>query len=172
MAARQGFRTMFSHIAALFDLWRGRRARFAVMASLQPFNASLRQVGEENPQSLNDPYLIGFLIAAVSGLARDACPNIGSEGIGAVQLEVCGGLTGLPRAVLAERVVCLSLGEDSAFLLGCADAAAFHATLSAARGEACDVDEPGPAALEAQALWERFVERWTAGEAVRDALRS
>lgn len=161
---------MISHIAALCDLWRSRRARSAVLASLRPFNDSLRQVGETNPQSLNDPYLIGFLIASVSGLARDACPNIGSEGIGAVQLDVCGGLTGLPRSVLAERIVCLSLGEDGAFLLGCADAAAFHATLSAVQGEAYDAEEPGPAAVEAQALWERFVERWTSGEAVRDGM--
>lgn len=154
---------MIGHLAALLDLWRGRRARSAVLDALAPFGESLQRVGEADPDSLDSPYLIGFLLASVSGLAREACPDLGSEGLGAVQLDVCGALTGLPRAVLAERLVCLSLGEDGAFALGCADADEFRAALSAARREA-GASEPGPAAQAAQALWEGFIERWTSGD--------
>ncbi|SFL93082.1 hypothetical protein [Methylorubrum salsuginis] len=152
---------MVGHLSALLDLWRSRRARTAVLASLDPFGESLRRVGEADPRSLDSPYLTGFLLAVVSGLARDAAPRIGSEGLGAVQLDVCGALMGLPRALLAERLVSLGLNEDRAFALGCADAWAFHAALIAARSEGHGALEPGPAAQEAQALWERFIERWT-----------
>jgi hypothetical protein len=156
---------MTSHIAAIRDLWRTRRARIAVLAALRPFEESLRRIGREDPRSMDSPYLAGFLLAAVSGLARDACPGIGTEGVGAVQLDVCSALTGVPRTVLAERLLSLSLGEDAEFVLGCSDAVAFHAVVVAAGAEPRDAADPGPASQEAQALWERFVERWVSGRA-------
>lgn len=163
---------MISSIAALCDLWRSRHARSAVLASLRPYDEALRRMGEENPRSLDDPHLIGFLLAAVSALARDASPSIGSEGIGAVQIDVCAELTGLPRSILAERILCLSLGEDGAFLLGCAEALSFHATLNAAQAEARLPLEAGTAAHEARALWDRAVERWTSDDATRQGLHA
>jgi hypothetical protein len=154
---------MFSHIDAIRDLWRTRRARSAAIATLRPFEASLHQAGAENPQAFDSAYLIGFLIAAVSGVARNASPALSSEGIGAVQLDVCAGLTGLPQAVLAERMVSLSLGADSEFVRGCSDAADFTAAVTAAAADGGDAGSPSPAAQQAQALWERFLERWTSG---------
>jgi hypothetical protein len=154
---------MTSHIAAICDLWRTRRARIAVLAALMPFEESLRQIGREDPRSMDSPYLTGFLLAAVSGLARHACPSLGAEGVGAVQLDVCGALTGVPRTVLAERLLALSLSEDAEFFLGCSDAIAFHATMIAAGAEARITADPSSASQEAQALWEQVVERWRSG---------
>lgn len=156
---------MISHIEAIRDLWRTRRARSAVAATLRPFEDSLRQAGAGNPQSLDSPYLIGFLLASVSGLARNASPNIGTEGIGAVQLDLCAALTGLPHAVLAERLVSLSLGADAEFARGCAEAVGFTEAVTAAGADGGDAFTPSPASQQAQALWERFVERWLTGEA-------
>lgn len=150
---------MSRHFDALLDLWRTRRARSAVLASLRPFEASLQRMGQENPRAVASPYLIGFLLACVSGLARDASPSLGTEGTGAVQLEVCAALTGVPHTLLAERLVCLSLGEDAQFVMGCSDAIPFHAILTAARTEPSDPFAPDSAAEQAQALWARVLER-------------
>lgn len=154
---------MISHIEAIRDLWRTRRARSAVFVALRPFEASLQQAGEEDPQSFDSAYLIGFLLASVSGVARNASPALGTEGIGAVQLEICARLTGLPQAMLAERMVSLSLGADAEFVRGCSDAVDFTAAVTAAAVDGGDVGSPSPAAQQAQALWERFVERWRSG---------
>ncbi|NEU13472.1 hypothetical protein G3T14_15220 [Methylobacterium sp. BTF04] len=144
----------------LRDLWRSRRASVTAHAALHPFLPALGITDLARPvraatDDWSDAYLIGFLTASISLIARNTAPRLSSDGLGHVQCKVYSALTGVPGDLVAERIIRFSLGRDLVFMTGCADALTFTSALAAEAAQA-DIADAGLRS-ESISLWQLYV---------------
>ena len=108
------------------NLWRVFLARREAVQRLRPFvDRATLESGACNESRWLSPYVLGYVITAITIVARGSVAALEDEALGLVQIEAWEQLTGLDGARAGERMLGFSLGNDSGFVQGCSDGLAF-----------------------------------------------
>ena len=115
----------------MFQLWKARKGRKAVLATLAPFiEGSEVRLGRIPAAAWHDAYILGFVSMLASLEARMALEgSLGSLALGLIQAETVAMLSGEPAGLHGEEILMLSMEGDPRFLNGCNQAVVFHAAL-------------------------------------------
>jgi hypothetical protein len=113
----------------LHGLWKARRGRRLVAATVSPFVELSRQRLELRAQAWLEPYVIGFMVMLITEIARRRLDPIDSDTLALIQSETWEDITGLTANLVAEETIRLSTIRDPLFESGCRNAIVFADTL-------------------------------------------
>jgi hypothetical protein len=123
----------------MFNLWRARKAQKAAVAAIAPFLAQSRRRLDGVPDmAWLDPYMLGFIVALITLIAKRHNAALNTHALALVQADAWAELSGIKPDVLGEEVLLLSMGRDRGFESGCRNAVHFGGALygQALRAEA------------------------------------
>lgn len=115
----------------MFQLWKARRGRKSILATLAPFiEGSEARLGRIPATAWHNAYVLGFLSMLASLEARITLEgSLSSLALGLIQAETIAALSGESASFHGEEILALSMEGDPQFLSGCNQAVSFHAAL-------------------------------------------
>jgi len=112
----------------MFELLRARRGRKAAVAVITPqVDASRHRLAGIPDAIWLEPYVVGFITALITLVARQAVGSLSGTAMGLVQADAWAEITGLDAGLIGEEICLLSSMEDLEFAEGCRSASAFFA---------------------------------------------
>lgn len=113
----------------LQGLWKVRRGRRLVAATVTPLVELSRGRLDFNAQTWLKPYVVGFMVMLITEIARRRLDPIDSDTLALIQSEAWEDITGLTANLVAEETIRLSTIRDPLFESGCRNAIVFADTL-------------------------------------------
>jgi hypothetical protein len=138
---------MMGNRSTFRNLWRAFIARREAVHRLKPFvEKTVRASFEIAEGQWLTPYVLGFVISAITIVSRNRVDALDDEALALAQIETWERLTGLDGGSVGERILSLSLGNDGEFAQGCADGVSFGRMLASGAYAAFVAVEPRPPA--------------------------
>jgi hypothetical protein len=136
--------------SSLGNFWSAFVARREAVKRLKPYVEQTRCANGvfDNGRWLA-PHVLGFVISAITVVARGRVATLGDEALALVQIDALAQLTGLDGGYVGEKILNLSLANDGEFAQGCVDGMQFgHALADSAHRAILRPDPRGLAPLD------------------------